>query len=199
MRNRSSSPVWAGLAAIMFLVVLLGVPILLLVFGAWRVFFTATSLWLGYAAAGIGSAVIGSWTTRKTQRSIDMGKHESLARGARLPWRQHLLAYSSAGVMSFALSTSVLWIVAMLSLPPLAERELSVAQVQACTGKQCFACAYKAQTLLRFEVTDTAICADEVQPALRAGERIIVRGYFHPLLIHIDAVRRAPGAAALPP
>ncbi|HEX8612106.1 MAG TPA: hypothetical protein VF800_12535 [Telluria sp.] len=96
------------------------------------------------------------------------------------------------------LTIGMLGLFAMATWPPLTERSYGVAVTSTCTGRRCSACTYRADILLRFDYTDTTICVDEVQPTLRIGEQIIVRGYFHPLMIHIDSVRRASAAPPVP-
>jgi hypothetical protein len=82
---------------------------------------------------------------------------------------------------------------ALAACPPLTERAYRVDAADTCTGTRCSGCTHRADILLRFESTETEVCVDEVRPVLRVGEQMIVRGYFHPLIIHIDSVQRVPG------
>ncbi|ATQ76511.1 hypothetical protein CR152_19810 [Massilia violaceinigra] len=200
MRYKSSRPVPVSLTrtvlAIALIAVLVWGPIA--VYCSWSIYFTQPSIWLGLAAAGMGIVLVARPMMRTVRRDIEMGTHASRLRGTRFSWVSYLAMLGITGLMFYGWMTCALWILAMLMSPPLVEREFRVGTTNECTGSKCNSCRYRAATLLRFESTDTDICVDEVKPALRQGERMIVRGYFHPLVIQIDSVRRAPAAPPAP-
>lgn len=186
--NASTSTFRAGLIFILSIVL----PALIYIVGFWRLLFMPVALWAGFATAAVAMLLLAPMLSRHARRSIDSGMHATLRPGAGIPWRERLTGLSVVGLVFFGWMMSALWVCAMLTSPPIEERAFQVQAVHECKGPKCSGCTHRARAMLRFEWTDTAICADEVQPPLRDGEQMIVRGYFHPLLIRIDSVRRPP-------
>ncbi|WP_223164733.1 hypothetical protein [Massilia mucilaginosa] len=175
-------------------IVLAFLPGLIYILGFWHVFFMPVALWAGLGAALVANIVLGPRLTRKAQREIDRGMHDSVRPGGRFPWHERLTLHVLVGLAFFGWMMSALWLCAMVGAPALEERTFQAQAIRECKGPKCHVCKREARTILRFETVTTTLCVDEVQPPLRARESIIVRGYFHPLMIRIDAVRRAPAA-----
>ncbi|RSZ56236.1 hypothetical protein HF313_21965 [Massilia atriviolacea] len=169
-------------------------PGLLYVSGFWRWFFTPVSLAAGLGAALAGNLLLAPSMAGIAQRDIDRGMHASLRSGSRFPWGERLVLHCLIGLVCFGWMMSALWLCAMLVEPAISERAFRVEAVRQCSGPKCAACTTTASAVLRFESMRTALCVDHVQPPLREGESMIVRGYYHRLMIRIDSVRRAPGA-----
>lgn len=180
-------------------IVLAILPGLIYIVGFWRVFFMPVSLWAGLGAAFVANIMLGPGLTRRAQRDIDRGMHGTVRPGGRFPWHERLTLHVLVGLVFFGWMMSALWLCAMLGAPPVEERTFQAQAIRECTGPKCHMCKREAKTILRFETSTTSLCVDEVQPPLRDREPLIVRGYFHPLMIRIDAVRRAPAAPLASP
>lgn len=167
-------------------------PALIYILGFWTIYFTPASLWTGAAAAVAGNVLFSPSMLRSAQRNIDVGLHPKHPRGSSLPWRERLLLHALLGLVFFGWMMSAIWLCARVLAPPLTEQAFRVEDVHQCR-RSCLQCVYSASIALRFEHMSTSLCADELRPRLREGEPILVRGYFHPLMIRIDSVRRAPG------
>lgn len=182
------------------IVILLAIlPGLIYIAGFWDLFFMPVALWAGLGAALAANILLGPRLTRKAQRDIDRGMHDTVRPGGRFPWSERLTLHVLQGLVFFGWMMSVLWLSAMLDAPALEERSFQVQGTRECSGPKCHACRREAKTILRFETSTTSLCVDAVQPPLRDREAVIVRGYFHPLMIRIVAVRRASAAPLASP
>ncbi|MDQ1832379.1 hypothetical protein [Massilia scottii] len=188
--NTKPNVTWGGVT-----VILAVLPALIYIAGFWRIHFAPVSLWTGLAAAVVGNVMFAPSMIRTAQRDIDVGMNATLPRGARFPWRDRLMLHAVVGLVFFGWMMSAIWLCARLVAPPLTERVFRVEDVNQCT-RSCLECTYSASIVLRFETMTTWICAEDVRPRLREGELILVRGYFHPLMIRIDSVLRAPDKPA---
>lgn len=71
------------------------------------------------------------------------------------------------------------------------ERVFVVAEVEVCTTRKCGGCRVAVRLRGWPGQATTDVCTDDIQPRVRPGDSLVVRGHFSSLGVHVESVRRA--------
>ena len=155
----------------------------------WSAHLTAGAHWWAFGTAAFLSLPTAVWSVRRVNRLVGLGIHPHYSKARPMPSRQYFAVW--VGVLLSLYAWGAAAVTSWVSLPFRLTSEQSFVVVEARECKtRCLACKRRA-TLGSWPGAFGSVCVDWIEPAVQAGERLVVRGRFSPLGVHVESVHRA--------
>jgi hypothetical protein len=169
---------------------LLVTPILVQFFVRYSTYLAPDTLFETWIAGGLLGIVAGVALVWRTNRLIARGLHPRYPAGSVLPLKVLLvLPIAMALVMmmwAYALIAAFLWYPGR----PTLERTFTVAETKACK-RRCWGCRHTAHLAGWPGRASSSVCTHGLEPPIQVGDRVVVRGHFSSLGVHVESVRLA--------
>lgn len=156
----------------------------------WSAYPTADAHWRAFGTALVLSFPATVWAVRRASKLVELGIHRYYSKARPLGWRQYAGVWLGLLLVLYAWASAVAAIWVWLPVRPASEQSFAVAEAKQCT-RRCLGCYRQAKLAAWPGSTIGSICVEGIDPMVQSGERLVVRGRFSSLGVHVQSVRRA--------